>query len=513
MKKKFSNYIFLLFIGVVLTSCTKEFNEMNSDPTAVSGDKYDPNYMLTTSQLHYTGSPDFSAETWRTNIAYFSMMTQLLSSTVPYWIGDGDKYTTNESYTGAYFNSAYSMQVKPASDMVKLTENKEQYKNLHQIARIMRALIMQRITDIYGDVPYFDAGYGVYSANYFPKYDAQSAIYADLLKEIDEATNALDLNGDKPKGDLFYNGNIAQWKRLGSSLLLRVAMRLSKVDPAMAQQYVQKAIGKTMTGNSDNAMVIHEFSGGRATVNRNSQVLIQPQESVNIKFAQTFIDYLKSNNDPRLKVIAQLANGDMNPASQKGMPNGYNRQGNAQDITRAPNFTSMGAYSQVSRYLSKMDGPTFILTYAESELLLADAAARWNIGGSAEQHYNNGVRAAITFHGQYDAAAAISEAEANTYLAAHPYNAANGLQMINTQYWAHTGTMLDFYEAWSNWRRTGFPVLTPVNYPGNATNATIPRRLPYPIEEASTNPANYQTAHNSVPGGDTFMGRVWWDKP
>ncbi|RYZ92548.1 MAG: SusD/RagB family nutrient-binding outer membrane lipoprotein, partial [Sphingobacteriaceae bacterium] len=122
----------------------------------------------------------------------------------------------------------------------------------------------------------------------------------------------------------------------------------------------------------------------------------------------------------------------------------------------------------------KLNSPTFILTYAESELLLADAAQRLGVGGSAADHFKNGVIAAITFMTPYDPLAAISDAAANTYYNANAYNAANGLQQINTQYWIHTATMLDFYEEWSNWRRTGLPALTPVNYQGNATGGIIP---------------------------------------
>ena len=94
----------------------------------------------------------------------------------------------------------------------------------------------------------------------------------------------------------------------------------------------------------------------------------------------------------------------------------------------------------------------------------------------------------------------------------HPFDAVQGLGQINTQYWIHTNTMLDFYESWSNWRRSGFPVLVPVVFPNNNTNGTIPRRFPYPVDEANTNPVNYQAAHNAVPGGDNLTGRVWWDK-
>ena len=88
----------------------------------------------------------------------------------------------------------------------------------------------------------------------------------------------------------------------------------------------------------------------------------------------------------------------------------------------------------------------------------------------------------------------------------------NSLKQINTQYWVLTGTIFDFDEAWSNWRRSGYPVLTPVNYTGNFTGGTIPRRQSYPTSESSTNPNGYKTAVANLAGGDTYSGRVWWDK-
>ena len=83
--------------------------------------------------------------------------------------------------------------------------------------------------------------------------------------------------------------------------------------------------------------------------------------------------------------------------------------------------------------------------------------------------------------------------------------------MINTQYWV--ATVFNDYESFANWRRTGYPALTPVNYPGNATGGVIPRRLVYPQGEASTNPDNYNAAISRLQGGDKLTSRVWWDKP
>lgn len=529
--KSIKNTALLSVVMLLLVGCTKNFDEINTNPASYNQSNFNPNLVLTSAQIGYTGSADFSYDTWRANLIYCSTMIQGFSTVISYW--GGDKYRLTPSYTAAYWgfqgDGAYYEQVRPIVDVIQSTTGKPQYKNLHEVARIMRALIMQRITDLYGDVPYFDSGLGYYNNNFFPKYDKQQDIYIDMLKEVEDAVNKLDPTADKITGDVTgYNGNIDQWKRFGNTLILRLAMRLSKADPATAQAYVQKVIGKTMLNNADNAYITADASGGIATMNRNSLVLLGDggQECYYVKWSKTLIDWMKANNDLRLgkMTVTQLylnqsstvqnATPNYNPAVQKGMPNGKDLSGIAgRDIATDPTYTSMPDYSSPSPGMIKRNAPTFILTYAESELLLADAAQRFGIAGSASQHYHDGVKAAMTYLSQYDPSLTISDTDAEAYLMAHPYNAADGLNMINTQYWALNSSMLDFYEAWANWRRTGYPVLTPVNYIGNVTNGTIPRRLPYPLAESNTNPVNYKAASDAVPGGDNLTGRVWWDKP
>lgn len=526
-----------MLAGILIcnTGCRKSFETINTNPSTYNQSTFDPNYLLTSAQLGYSGSTDFSYDTWRANLIYCSTMMQGFSSVISYWAGD--KYILNSGYTAAYWgfsastptggDGAYPEQVRPIVDVVQSTAGKPQYANLYQIARIMKALIFERITDLYGDVPYFQAGLGYYDKNYFPAYDKQQDIYTDLLKEVSDATSKLNPSGDTPTGDMYYKGDITKWKKFGNTLLLRIAMRLSKVDPATAQTYVTKVVGNTMASNADNAFLLGDAAGGRTTINRNSQILLGDggQENFYTRWSKTFIDLLKSTNDPRLSAVAvtnlyvndgtkaQNPGANSNASAQKGMPNGKDLSGVAsQAIYSDASFTGFTDYSSPAPALIKRNGPTFVLTYAESELLLADAAARFSIGGSASQHYHDGVKAAITYLSQYDATATVSDATAETYVTANPYVAANGLNMINTQYWLLTNTMLDFYETWSNWRRSGFPVLTPVVYPGNATGGTIPHRFPYPIVEAGTNTANYNAAHNAVVGGDVLTSHVWWDK-
>ena len=525
MKKILKSTVMLSVAALgLLGSCTSNFDEINTNSSTYTQASFDPNFLLTTSQLTYAGSTDFAYETWRGNLIYASTFMQGFATVVGYWAGD--KYTLNEGYTAAYWEKAYGDQVKPVVDMREFTKDKPQYKNLYQISRIMRALIMERVTDLYGDVPYSEAGLGYYTGVIRPKYDSQQAIYADILQELTEATAALDPAADKITGDLYYQGDLAKWQRFGNSLILRAAMRLVKVDPATAQKYATQVQGKTMTSNADNAFAIHDAAGGRDTKNRNSQILTGEggQENYYTKWSDTFINLLKTNNDPRLGKVAvtqlYLTEGGKtqntayvtDPAKQKGQPNGKDlTQRDSLGISLDPSFTTFPDYSSPNPGMIRLAGPTFVLTYGESELLLADAAQRFGIGSAAE-HYTNGVTAAGTYLGQYAADLAVTPAAMAAYLAAHPYAAATGLEQINTQYWILSNTMLDFYESWSNWRRTGFPVLVPVNYPSNATKGTIPRRFPYPLSEASSNPDNYKAAKAAVTGGDFLTSRVYWDK-
>jgi hypothetical protein len=287
-------------------------------------------------------------------------------------------------------------------------------------------------------------------------------------------------------------------------------MRLTKVDPATAQMYVTKVQGLTMQSNNDNAIVQHEL--GTETQNRDSWSIIG-EDSADLKLCSTYIDSLQFNNDPRLPWMAVIfATEDTTSADQLGLPPGYIVGGTnpAIDITQTASYpaTGMQGYSRFNDNILSLTSPNLILTYAESEFLLADAAKRWGIGGDPAVHYNNGVHAAIDQLTAFGAN--LSDADGDAYLAAHPYDDVNGgLSQINTQFWLCT--VLNEYEAWCNWRRTGYPALTPTSYPGNVTGGTIPRRLEYPTSEKVTNEANYNAAIGNLPGGDLLTSRMWWD--
>lgn len=104
----------------------------------------------------------------------------------------------------------------------------------------------------------------------------------------------------------------------------------------------------------------------------------------------------------------------------------------------------------------------------------------------------------------------ISQGQINAYLKVNPYDVSHALEQINTQYWVVA--FIDEYEVFANWRRSGYPILKPVNYFANVTNGTIPRRFTYPESEATANSDNYADAVSKLSDGDKMTSRVWWDK-
>ncbi len=147
------------------------------------------------------------------------------------------------------------------------------------------------------------------------------------------------------------------------------------------------------------------------------------------------------------------------------------------------------------------------MNYGEVKLLLAEAAQR-GIGGltaaAAQGHYNDGVKASMQMYTIYDASFVVSDAQVATYLAARVYNVYKpALEMIGEQLWANK--FLNWWGAWADWRRTGFPNLTPTNYLGNVTGGRIPQRLMYPSSETAANP-NFKTGGSA----NDFVTKLWW---
>ena len=519
---------------VLIIGCSKsKLDEINTDPTKLTEENYDPNSLLSQAQLKYANLGYYQ-------LLYQSTMMQLLASTYNYY-NNGDKYINVGSFTdyqGRIFDEGYkdASYIREMQRLAKLKDPSAN-QNLVAIGDIMFVLILQRITDTYGDVPYTQAAKAIEGIKY-PIYDRQEAIYNQMLNDLETAIAQLDSSKPGPTADLFYKGDINKWRKLGYSLMLRIAMRLTKADPAKAKIWVEKAAGKTFSNIDDNAIVITDASSFDSQ-NGSSLALRTYSDYLEVRWSKTLIDQLRNTNDPRLGVIGEVPNdglaksadqnltGNTDVNVQLGLPNGYDLQGGATDISRAPDypggtgsgsdFAPLGKYSRprTNVYL-KLGGPIFILSYAETEFLWAEAKIRgWNVEGSAKTHYANGLTGAIQSLAQLDPLAAVDANRINSFINQNPLddsNAERAITAINTQYWINAGTTFNFIEAWLNWKRSDYPKLVPVNYRGNITNGTIPRRMIYLSTEILNNPQNYKDAVSRIQGGDVLTARVWWDR-
>jgi hypothetical protein len=370
---------------------------------------------------------------------------------------------------------------------------------------VMRAFDYSIMTGIWGDIPFTEATQAD-NANITPVYDKQQVIYDSLLTNLKDAAAMLGGNGPGyGDQDPVYAGDAAEWKKLANSLHARLGLNLSKVDPARAKTEVAAAIAAGgFTSNDDNAQI--NWPGD----NINDNPWYDTEKEGNgtrddARLSVTFIDTLEHLNDPRVAVFARpVQDPTCGPAADctpvlagnyRGMPNGLQAgdAGNWGPKSSRPGLQMFAATQ-----------PSYIMTYAEYSFIKAEAAERGWISGSAAQFYKDGITAAMQMWG-------VSDADIATYLAqsAVAYKGGQaGLAQIGVQKWIALFTQ--GFEAWSEWRRTGYPNLTPA-LNAATPDGQIPRRVVYPQTEQSFNNANLQSAITAQGGSDALNMRLWLD--
>jgi hypothetical protein len=501
----------IISLMTTIISCDKDFEEVNINPILPTN--IDPIYLFSNSLV----SSAFYT------IRYEDAIVQQINTPFTGVLQGGNHNVWFEANnTSSSYNTLYAGSVKLLTDVIDRTKDDPSRTNLYNMARIWRAYVFQVLVDTYGYVPYFEAGKAYISEIYLPKFDSSEEIYEQLLKEVSEAVVALDESKAIENDEPFYAGNIPKWKKLGNSLLLRLGMRFTKIDLNKSQHYVTMATnpvnGGVMNSNEDNAYL--KFN---ATYLNPNTTIFNGGERANFYLGKPFVDYLKGTNDPRLKVIAvkyetpanplqTVGAADTDPENQNGMPYGYNEG----TISTAPDFPgTIGAawkYSQINRStLGKIDAPHFFITYSQTQLLLAEAAVRGWFQDDPETLYNNGVKGHMDQMEIYDAAATIPSEDQEEYLTNNSFNPTNALEQINTQYWV--SSFLNGPEVWANFRRSGYPVLTPNPYPSAdpEVKGGFIHRLIYPARERSVNLVNYLEAVSKM-GEDNLATRVFWDQ-
>jgi hypothetical protein len=367
-------------------------------------------------------------------------------------------------------------------------------------AVVMRAAVYQEMTDLWGDIPYTDATQGDAgsAAILSPKYDAQSVVYDSLFLGLASASSALaSAPNSYLAADPIYAGDPAKWRKLANSLRARMAMRLSKRDPTRARVEVTAALaGPVLSSSADNAAVV--WPGGVVT---NPLYLnwidLGGGTRDDQRLSLRLVDTMLVTNDPRLAHYAQPTD------SSQACP----VPGCFPEFAGAPNGVSantipLSTASRPTESIREEKSPSYIMRYDEVLFIRAEAAARGWTTENAAILYDAAVTASMQFWG------VSSPTVITAYLgqAGVKYDAARALDQIAYQKWI--ALYNEEIEAYSEWRRTGVPVLTPGP---KAAFASVPRRLTYAGIESSLNSANLASAVTAQ-GGAALTNRVWWDK-
>lgn len=411
------------------------------------------------------------------------------------------------------FTNGYNKIMGPYIKILAKTDDKV-YLSMVTIVKVMG---MHRLADNHGPIPYTKFGAGGLTT----PYDSQEVVYKKFLEELKEATKELsdfvDANtkGDKPlvKYDMIYAGDAQKWLKLGNTLRLRLAMRLSYIEPALAKQHAEEAANQKyglLTDISDIAQL--KSYGGNVVYN--------PLETVWNSYADTRMgasmdSYLNGYKDPRLAAYFQPTSD----GAYHGVRNGLS-------------INDKAPYEKMSTPNVLKSTPVLWMTAAEAYFLLAEGASRnWNMGGTAKDFYELGIRASFTQHSVsgvdayiinstdkpirfQDMVGSSGIAASSTITIAWQESASfeTKLERIITQKWI--AMFPEGQEAWSEFRRTGYPRIFPVvsnRSNGQINTTTQIRRIVFPQEEYNKNREEVDKAIGLLGGSDTGGTKLWWD--
>lgn len=464
--------IYLIFTGLALifiASCTKNFEEINTNPN-------NPDKAPLTNVFAYI-IQNLSAKYGTTEMEYAGSYVGYVTKGT---YTDVTRYVTSPS--PSIWNGVYSTTVRNSNFVIDEAE-KEGNKNLQAATMILKAYGLQLVTDIYGKVPYTEAGQAL-SGVIHPKYDSEELIYNDLLSQLDLANEMLEdkaeagLLGD---GDLLYSGDILKWKKFCNSLHLRMAVRISNVNPDKAKAEISKILSDPVKypifeSNDDNAYL--EYPG---------EDWIEPWTARHSSIgddwaAKPIVDALLDYNDPRIAYyIAAKPDGT------------YDGLAVGQELDKL--------YSKLNDlFIKNPTGRVYFLKYSEVELIKAEAAQRGFVNLNAKEAYESAITASCKEYG-------ISDTDIASYLQGVKVAYNNDLNQIYMQKWI--ALFRQSWEAWAEMRRTDIPTLPPAVNSAHTGHNRVPFRFSYPDDEKKLNASNIPADVNEV---DNYWGyQIWWD--
>ncbi|WP_020402614.1 SusD/RagB family nutrient-binding outer membrane lipoprotein [Gracilimonas tropica] len=366
------------------------------------------------------------------------------------------------------------------------------------VAELMSVLIWKRVTDSFGPVPYEGA---LGEENLTPAYTGQETIYRDLIARAKTARDMLDANLPGPTGDVVYGGDVTKWQKFANSFIMSLSMQLTKKFPG-ASGFAATEFSAAL---NHSAGPIEEVADEFWYQHQNVSGATNPYSNfrgADYSLSAPFVDalsgesgntgtigYSNTTYDERLVLFSS-------DTSLAGRPYGYE--------------STSGTYAAISSAIKAPDAPFPYMTAAYTYLNRAEAA---ELGWTSEvpaDMFQEGVNKSFETLDAHFVGDGSLEAEATNYVTNRviDYGTEGALQVIREEKWV--ALFPNGHDAWSEWRRTGIPTLTPAAEPLN--NGNIPRRYLYPADEAGVNTEAYNAGVNMLtPGQDSNTSRFWWD--
>lgn len=429
----------------------------------------------------YMNTPNVNENNFRLTMQYWQEVTYVSESNYNFT----NRNVSDNIWGLNYINVLNNLQkakdlinvYQPAASEISGWEVKK--KNQLAIIDMMMVYTYQNMVDLFGNIPYSQA---LNNAQYqLPAYDNAADIYASLITRLNSDIANITTGGSFGSGDVYYKGDLSKWKKFGNSLLLKLGISLSDVNPTLAKTTITSAIsGGVMTSLDDSC----KFQYLSSSPNYNpiyENVFANNRDD--FFGAKPLVDFLNSTNDNRVTKFFDDVDGAY-IGQFVGQP------GNFED------FSAPGTFAYTSTT------PGNILTYTEVAFYLAEAAARFNLGGDPKTLYDKAVSASFLEWG-------LTNAQADDYLTANPFDAVNWKKSIGQQAWVAMYNQANV--SYNFYRRLDYPVLVaPLTAISNA-EGKVPVRLQYPTLEASTNGTNYTNAGTAI-GGDKLTTKLFWDK-
>lgn len=508
---------------LALNSCTKEFKALNTNPSAVTEAQ-------AAGDFQYIGGffPDMEENIFSTTDWVYQVQQNLNADIFSGYMMSPDSfggpnntnYFMRSDWNNYAFDQAYTHIMHNWFQVKNLARPQDQH--FVAMALILKVEGMHRVTDVYGPLPYSEYGTNAFGVS----YDSQQDVYSRFFKELDTAVNTLTAYvkanpGAKPFApyDLIYGGDYKQWLKFANTLRLRLAMRIVYADATTAKTEAEKAVSDPnglLSSASDDAFL----TNGELLTYQNPLWNITNAYG-DISMSAPMKSILEGYSDPRES--AYFLPSTYAAGQYEGIRNGV--------------VISGAQYAGFSLLNINSTSPIQIMVASESYFLRAEGALRgWNMGEDAQTLYNQGITLSFQEKGVAMPSGYLSNnATAAPYV--DPTNSTNNvpanspylnnvpvawmtagtfeqqLQQVITQKWL--AMYPDGQEAWSEFRRTGYPHLFPVivnNSGGTISTTEFVRRLPFPADEVTNDPKGIASGISELGGPDNGGTKLWWDK-